>query len=170
MTEPVALSDPSARIEAAFRAILETRMRGLPVLNPAVEVEAVGFRAWEGHWLGMLVTPWFINVMLLPREPERWRPLGIGAKRTETLPSGDYEFIGAREEAVGEYLMCSLISPVLEFGDHETARTTAQVALDALLEPQAAQDPGPSRPVLKLDEPLDRRAFLRARFLGGARE
>ena len=80
MTEPVALPDPSARIEAAFRAILETRMRGLPVLNPAVEVEAVGFRAWEGHWLGMLVTPWFINLMLLPLEPERWRPLALGVR------------------------------------------------------------------------------------------
>ena len=42
-------------------------MAGVPMLNPALRVQAVGFRHWQSHWLGVLVTPWFMNLMLLPR-------------------------------------------------------------------------------------------------------
>ena len=32
---------------------------------PAIDVEAVAFAPWESHWLGAMVTPWCINLMLL---------------------------------------------------------------------------------------------------------
>ena len=37
------------------------------MVNPALAVEAVGFRPWGEHWLGILITPWFMNLVLMPR-------------------------------------------------------------------------------------------------------
>ena len=72
-------------------------MHGLPFVNPALAVEAVGFAPWEGRWLGVMVTPWFINLVLAPLDPAQWRSLGQGEKRRYRFPAGDYEFIGAIE-------------------------------------------------------------------------
>ena len=36
--------------------------RAADFVNPALAVEAVGFRPWEDHWLGVMVTPWFMNL------------------------------------------------------------------------------------------------------------
>ncbi|EQD58614.1 hydrogenase expression/formation protein HupJ, partial [mine drainage metagenome] len=45
------------KLEEIFNRIAQTRMIDLPILNSAMRVEAVGFRLWEGHWVGVLVTP-----------------------------------------------------------------------------------------------------------------
>jgi len=162
------LADPSPRLEAAFRATA-TRMEGLGFVNPALRIEAVGFAPWEGHWLGVMVTPWAINLMLLPHDTALWQPLRAGDKRHYEFPAGDYEFIGARDPAAGEYQMCSLFSPVLQFTDHDTARITAMVARRALLDVRTAdyeeaEQPSPSdeTPVTKAAPP-SRRDVLRGR-------
>lgn len=181
------LDDPSARLTAAFDTVA-VRMRGLDFVNPALQVEAVGFAPWEDHWLGVLVTPWFINLTLLPRDPGRWQPLPLGEKRKYGFPAGIYEFIGATDAVVGEYQSCSLFSPVLEFEDHATARLVAQLAREALFDPQNAEAPdypegnlapaaapaaGPG-PLAELGKgvaaPLSKRDFLRGRVLGPGRE
>jgi [NiFe] hydrogenase assembly HybE family chaperone len=181
------LPDPSAGLAAAFRAAA-VRMRGLAFVNPALDVEAVGFAPWEGHWLGVMVTPWFINLTLTPREPAAWPSLAPGAKRRYRFPAGDYEFIGARDEAFGEYQVCSLFSPVLEFDDAAAARLVAVLAREALFDPAnadvaevpvanlgcasaAAGAPGAhARLAGALATPLSKRDFLHARFLGDERD
>lgn len=149
--------NPAARLEAAYRRIAVERMRGLPVVNEALEVEAVGFAPWDAHWLGVLVTPWCMNLVLLPREPARWTSLPPGKKAAYRFPAGVYEFVSGHEVAVGEYQACSLFSPMFEFADHDAARLTAQAALAVLLD--AAHEVAAPAP------PLSKRAFL-----GGERE
>ncbi|MEQ8825396.1 MAG: [NiFe]-hydrogenase assembly chaperone HybE [Filomicrobium sp.] len=126
------------RLEACFRAIETERMAGIPILNPAVEVEAVGMREWQGQWLCVLVTPWFINVMLLPDVDEDAQApqesIRVGSKRSFSFPGGQFEFIHGNEAAIGSYWACSLFSPVLEFGDHETAVATASASLEVMFE------------------------------------
>jgi len=172
------LPDPSTRLDAAYRVIAK-RMEGLNFFNPALEVEAVGFAPWESHWLGVMVTPWCINLMLLPRERAGWTSLAQGNTLRYRFPAGDYDFISSRDEAVGEYQMCSLISPVLEFPDHATAREVARLARAALLDPanapvpdvpEAAEDDAIAPPsIAQLQEqakaPMSKREFLRGRFL-----
>lgn len=131
------LPDPTPQLEAAFRATA-TRMQGLGFVNAALRIEAVDFGPWEGHWLGVMVTPWAMNLMLLPRDHAAWQPLRPGDKRHYEFPAGDYEFIGARDPVFGEYHMCSLFSPVLQFTDHDTARIAAKVARRALLDARTA--------------------------------
>ncbi|HTN47983.1 MAG TPA: [NiFe]-hydrogenase assembly chaperone HybE [Burkholderiaceae bacterium] len=172
MTE-VLLPDPSARLVAAYRAVC-SRMEGLAFVNPAVEVEAVGFAPWQGYWLGVMVTPWFINLMLLPRVEAAWTSLPQGKAQRYQFPAGDYDFIASHNEDIGEYQMCSLLSPVLEFADHATARLVAGLARAALLDPANAptpEEPGSDaeRPLARIDErtraPMSKRDFLRGRFL-----
>jgi [NiFe] hydrogenase assembly HybE family chaperone len=123
-------------LELVFHRIERERMQGLPILNPALQVRAVGFRAWQGHCLGVLITPWFMNLMLLPSEGDAWQGMTIGDKQLQLLPSGPYEFILGEESGVGRYQVCSLFSPVFEFADQETAETTAEAVMQALMSPQ----------------------------------
>ena len=111
--------DPSPALVAAARAA-SSRMEGLAFVNPALAVEAVGFAPWNGHWLGVLLTPWSMNLVLAPREPVAWPDVAQGAKLRMRFPAGDYDFVGARDDAVGATLVCSLFSPVLEFEDQAT--------------------------------------------------
>ncbi len=60
--------DVATTLEHRFRQIERTRMTGVPVVNDKLAVRAIGFRPWREHWLGILLTPWFMNLMLLPQE------------------------------------------------------------------------------------------------------
>lgn len=167
-------ADPSAALVVTFRAAA-ARMQGLTFVNPALAVEAVRIAPWQDHWLGVLVTPWFMNLVLAPRDPAQWKPLRIGAKRMHAFPAGDFEFIGAHDPACGEFAMCSLFSPVLEFADQAQAREVAELALAALFDPRnaedasAASDAPTSEPASSLAAraaaPMSRRELLRGRFL-----
>jgi len=182
--EPIAPhGDPTARVEAAYRAAAR-RMAGVPILNDRLAVAAEGFRRWNGQWLGALVTPWCINVVLLPDAPDRWPGLRAGDKRVVRLPAGDYEFVAGHDPILGEHHSLSLFSPVLEFENQEAACLTARAALLALFDAahyeaheaataaQAVDAAGSAaaarRPLAELrasvEAPLSKREFLRGGF------
>lgn len=123
-----------AALVAAYERIHRTRMAGLPVVNAALRVEAVGFRPYEGGLLGALVTPWSINAIYLP--PDGCVAPAQGHSRA--LPSGCYQFLPQRLEGVGLVELASLFSPALEFESHEAAVTAAAAAVEALLAPPEA--------------------------------
>ena len=115
-----------------FEHVATTRMADVPIVNPAVGVEAVGFERTDEGFLGVLVTPWFISLVLLPLEGDDWRDRKIGSEITHSFASGNYVFQVAGDDAIGAYQACSLLSPVLELADHATAVAIAQAALLAL--------------------------------------
>ncbi|HEX6736145.1 MAG TPA: [NiFe]-hydrogenase assembly chaperone HybE [Azonexus sp.] len=127
-------ADPALELASAFTAIAETRMAGLPICNPALRVEALPFRrTGDGHWAGLLITPWALNLLCLPGRADRWPAVAAGGKHEWSFPSGSYEFIVADEASLGPYHLCSLFSPALEFASHEQARLTALAADQALV-------------------------------------
>jgi [NiFe] hydrogenase assembly HybE family chaperone len=126
--------DLSAGMETAFTRIQRERMTGMPLLNPALEVQSVGFRLWENYCLGVLITPWFMNLMLLPLDGNEWEELPSGTKINQSFPSGTCEFILGEEEGIGRYLMCSLFSPVFEFQNQEAAVVMAEAVLQSLMD------------------------------------
>ncbi|WP_211329794.1 [NiFe]-hydrogenase assembly chaperone HybE [Azonexus fungiphilus] len=147
--------DPSTVIVAVFSGIAATRMAGLPICNPALAVEAIGFRqADSGHWVGALVTPWAINLLCLPGHAD-WPAAAAGSHCDWAFPSGVYEFIVADEASLGRYHLCSLFSPAGEFASHEQARLTALAAITALFNDPLAAPPAPVDAA-----PAGRRAFL----------
>lgn len=158
-----AVRQEAARLEAAFRHIAATRMAGVGLLNPALEVEAVGFRPFAGGCIGVLITPWFMNLICLPGPESGWEPLPSGSERELTLPTGDYAFLAAEEDSLGPYLSCSLFSPMHAFADMEQARAVAEAVLAELFTPPDQPAPSASPPAglnARLESRIDRRGFL----------
>lgn len=154
----------SAVLEQAFQAIERKRMQGVPILHPHLRVKALGFKRWQDYRLGILLTPWFMNIVLLPEE-QMWQ---VGSKHNIALPSGQYEFIVGFEEDLGFYLSCSLFSPVLEFENQAAAEATAEIALLHLLKQKEPSVPAKAEiPKAINPEPLTRRALLQGRFIRG---
>ena len=83
------------------------------------------------------------------------------------------------DPVVGEYQMCSLFSPALEFEDHAAARLVATLAREALFDVSNAEQPEAWRerhddsaapgPLARMEQqasaPMSKRDFLRGRFL-----
>jgi [NiFe] hydrogenase assembly HybE family chaperone len=158
------------RLEACFTKVWHTRMEGLPILNPALRVEAINFLPWDNGWLGVLVTPWFMSLLWVPND--RDAPLGqVRDKVVQYLPSGDYEFLVSHEDGMGNYLSCSLCSPMSPFADQESARATAIAVLQAVMQPPAEPAPAAAPPqsteVPLSQRSLSRRELLLGRFLSG---
>ncbi|MFO1317932.1 MAG: [NiFe]-hydrogenase assembly chaperone HybE [Burkholderiales bacterium] len=162
---PAPRPDPSAALVASFRAAA-VRMAGLGFVNPALAVEAIGFACRDGRWLGVVLTPWCMNLVVAPCDPRAWPPVAPGAKVRLSFPAGDFDFVGAHDAAVGEYLACSLFSPVQEFADQATARLVARLALAALLDARTADAPEPRE--RGMAAPLSRRDLLRGNLGRGA--
>lgn len=139
MTDP---GEPEATLERVYRQILAERISGMPFLNPQLTVRAIGFRPWNEGWIGVMLTPWFMNLMLLPGS-DGWQDLEPGQQLTYRFPSGDYRFTAGEEPGIGLYQMCSLYSPVFQFEDQATAEAVAgQILVELLREPAP---PGISR-------------------------
>lgn len=139
-TGPALPTETIARLEAAFREIHTAQMRGMPIVNDALAVKAVGFRRHDGRWLGALVTPWFLNLVLLPDDADDWSGLVPGAKELIGFPSGRYEFVHANRKGVGAYKACSLFSPMFEFASMLQATETASAALVSLFDSSIRED------------------------------
>lgn len=142
------------------------RMRGIPILNPALSVEAVGFRLADlqddrdaAVAEGVLITPWFMSLVRLPMLVEE-HGSRIGRKRVHGFGTERFEFIGAHDPAVGFHEACALFSPMNAFADQLQARETAREVIAALT-PVVRPDPEVSAaPDLALPP---RRAFLLGR-------
>ncbi len=168
----MARTEAADALEAAFRRIAATRMAGLPLNNPALRVAAVGFRPGEeGTEVGVLVTPWAINLVLVSATRGEELRLAPDRRRTWRFPSGDYEFLGGEEAECGPFQFCSLFSPAFEFASQESAEALAREVMDALY--VDAVDPGPEqreqarlagRSVARI--PTSRRGFLQGVFGG----
>ncbi len=103
------------KLEAVFSMIERERMGDIPILNRALSVAAIGMRPFGETWVCALVTPWFINLMLLPQTSEvaeAWNRVDAGTKVCHDFPAGAFEFICGTEDTLGPYRMCSLFSPV----------------------------------------------------------
>lgn len=128
-----------------FARVQAERMVGIPLLNPALCVEAVGFE-WAAQTEneagsppvaeGVLVTPWFMSLVRLPLAvlPHGNR---VGCRAVRRFGNERFDFIGGHDEAIGFHETCALFSPMNGFSSQALARETALASL-ALLRPAAA--------------------------------
>lgn len=131
--------NPSARLREVFSRIQVERMADVPLLNPALTVETVGFRLWQDSWLGVLITPWSMNLLALAGVTP-FAPLGAHAVDSLTLPDGAVDFHGAFEPALGHYRQASLFSPMWQFANQDAARATAEEVMNLLFPAAPAPD------------------------------
>lgn len=158
MTEP---NLKAAALARRFRQIAETRMRGLPLLHPGLAVEVVGF-AWQrigpqAHTglLGILITPWCMNLVWLPDE-ERQRPAD-GSVQAYRIGDECLDFASFEDEVFGHYQSCSLFSPMFDFVDAQAARDTANQVLSLLRRPPVEAPVDQSRRSLLFGRLLENR-------------
>ena len=94
-------TSPAEAVEEAFSRIEREQMADVPILNPALSVEAVDFQRWQGHWLGIVVTPWCMSLLLVPGSAENWVSTGDNRRRFVRFPAGDFAFLGSAEAELG---------------------------------------------------------------------
>jgi [NiFe] hydrogenase assembly HybE family chaperone len=183
-------SNPAPRLEAMYRRIWLASMRDLPFVNLALSVEALGFRRWLatasasrpdsdaparsmdnrkgcgddllGDWVGAMITPWFINLLILPGGGDLWSDRPSGERCQLVFPIGPLEFI-ADDDASAEIpalQYCPLFAPPGQFASQAAARAGAMAALNAMFGTPAEE---PSTRAVAAPELLlpARRSFLR---------
>ena len=131
-------------LTAHFERVRTERMVGIPMLNPVLKVEAVGFRWAEmpegGNDMavaeGVLLTPWFMNLVRLPAKnlPHANR---VARKFVRDFGCERFDFIGGHDDAIGYFESCALFSPMQDFDSQARAVETAQEVL-ALTRPAPA--------------------------------
>ena len=148
-------ANPSRALEAAFSRIEREAMDGVPMLNRALRVESVGFSPWNGGWLGIVVSPWFVNAVYVPGDADGEGREGEPVFRD--LPAGTFAFLGACEPEVGRYETCALSTRMDAFATHGDAVEFAHAALGLL-----RSAPEPVTPQVPANAParLSKRQFL----------
>jgi [NiFe] hydrogenase assembly HybE family chaperone len=117
-----------AQLVERFEQTYRDHMEGLPIVNEALQVDAIGFRDFEDHRLGVLVTPWFMNLVLLPGT-DAWSDATQGDLSTIAFPSGPIEFTVCHDDVLGTYLSAVLFTTVADVPDQAVAQ---QLALDVM--------------------------------------
>lgn len=115
-----------SRLTMAYERIGRERMAGLPIYNDGLMVEAVRFKSWDYRYVGVLITPWFMNYIAVPIESEEWNRQPIGYTVEISFPSGNYPFQLCFAPEIGDHLSLPLFSSVVDFPNQKTAREVAE--------------------------------------------
>jgi len=162
----------TARVEelvTRFREIGNTQMADLPIYNEKLTVEAVGFRPLDdGALFGVLITPWFMNAIVLPLEKQDLDDAALGRAAVVMLPAGPTKFRIGGDEVVGTFQSLSIHSPMSAFAFQEAAQVEAENTLASLMAPPEDETPPPSgsEPEPEPGSSIGRRQFLRGKRSG----
>ncbi|HEY0881411.1 MAG TPA: [NiFe]-hydrogenase assembly chaperone HybE [Archangium sp.] len=124
-----------AHLESVYEAIAG-RMKALPISHPELHVEAVGFLGCDEGHLGVLITPWCMQLVFAPPEGT----LAVG-ERTFGLPAGPVTLTWQSLDGFGALASRSLFSPMSQFADQRVAVEVATKLLRTLLTPPPRTEP-----------------------------
>ncbi len=130
MTDLEALTQ---QIEVVFKRIEIEQMQGIPLLNPALHVQTIGFQRYQERTVGIVITPWLMNLMLLPADGEEWSDLKLGDKTSHRFPANEFRFMVNEIDGIGIYQSHSLYSPMHEFMDQDHAVAAAESFMQTLM-------------------------------------
>lgn len=140
------MQDPQAAAERfveVFEKVHREQMQGLPLLNTRLHVETFGFQLHGGRVIGILITPWLMNVVMLPGEGDDWNTMELGHKQPQAFPAGTYKFMINEVDGIGRYQTHSLYSPMREFTSQGHAVAAAEAFLRQAMEPAAETEHAP---------------------------
>jgi [NiFe] hydrogenase assembly HybE family chaperone len=146
MTDEALAQERAQQVADVFERIHGEQMAGLPLLNEALSVTALGFRLHEGRTMGMVVTPWMMGLILFPRADDEWDKRKLGDKQSHAFPGGSLRFMVNAIDGLGVCQMHSVHSPMRTFHDQQAALAEAASFLQRLLTP-ADPDAAPQDPV-----------------------
>ena len=114
-------------------------MQDLPFYHKGIECFCPKFVLFEEQWIGTVLTPWMISVVILPGPQQQWEPRELGDKLTVQLPYKALTFTVSGVENVPQYLSCSLLSPLDPNLTNEQAVQLTQDCLRMVLSMQTKQ-------------------------------
>lgn len=104
--------NPAQIVEAAFNQVAEQSMSGLSFIHPDMPVKACNFQLFENQWLGAVITPWMLSIVILPGPDQVWDRRTLSDRIGLKFPYGNLSFIVSELEGLGQYLSSSLMSPL----------------------------------------------------------
>lgn len=147
-------------LERHFQFVWQSAGEDFTPVNHQLQVEATRFIRFAGDWVGVVVTPWFFRLFLLPGGGSLWGDIPAGQRRYLELPGGVLPFTAEELSGIGPCQWTPLVEPITAVAGMGAAR---QSGLDALRSAFGLTVEAP--PPAASDNP--RRGFLRR--LGGRR-
>jgi [NiFe] hydrogenase assembly HybE family chaperone len=124
-TIPPHEENPGELVARCFRE--HTEPEG-PV-NSLLNCTGVGFARCQGDWLGVVITPWCMDLVLLPGGGTLWGDIPAGQRRYVELPLGAVAFTAAEDPQLGHYQHAPLVATVASLPDMATATRLANQAM-----------------------------------------
>ncbi|MCP1600263.1 [NiFe] hydrogenase assembly HybE family chaperone [Aeromonas caviae] len=104
-------ANPAPLLVAQYERIAQQEMQALPFYHPAMPMVAE-CTLFEGQWLGCVLTPWMLSVVVLPGPDQLWPVRGSSDRLALQLPCGNMTFMVGELPESGQLLACSLMSPL----------------------------------------------------------
>ncbi|MBL0486652.1 hydrogenase-2 assembly chaperone [Aeromonas caviae] len=104
-------TNPAPLLVAQYERIAQQEMQVLPFYHASMPIvaECVLF---EGQWLGCVLTPWMLSVVVLPGPDQLWPVRSNSERLALQLPCGNLTFMVGELPETGQLLACSLMSPI----------------------------------------------------------
>ncbi|MGU5592456.1 hydrogenase-2 assembly chaperone [Aeromonas sanarellii] len=103
--------NPAPLLMAQYQRIAREEMQGLPFYHATMPIVAE-CTLFEGQWLGCVLTPWMLCVVVLPGPDQLWPVRSSSARLALQLPCGNLTFMVGVLPETGQLLACSLMSPI----------------------------------------------------------
>ena len=103
--------DPAPRLVAQYERIAREQMAELPFYHATMPIAAECV-LFEGQWLGVVLTPWMLSVVVLPGPEQLWPQRKSAERIALALPCGSMTFMVGELPETGQLLACSLMSPL----------------------------------------------------------
>ncbi|ATP90318.1 hydrogenase biosynthesis protein HybE [Aeromonas caviae] len=133
--------DPAPLLVAQYERIAREEMQALPFYHATMPIVAE-CTLFEGQWLGCVLTPWMLSVVVLPGPDQLWPVRSNSDRLALQLPCGNMTFMVGALPETGQLLACSLMSPIDPHLGADEGRALVSSTLKMLLSLPVQQGEG----------------------------
>ncbi|MDX7805628.1 hydrogenase-2 assembly chaperone [Aeromonas caviae] len=134
-------TNPAPLLVAQYERIAREEMQALPFYHATMSIVAE-CTLFEGQWLGCVLTPWMLSVVVLPGPDQLWPVRSSSERLALQLPCGNLTFMVGALPETGQLLACSLMSPIDPHLGADEGRALVSITLKMLLSLPVQQGAG----------------------------